>query len=206
VSVDTNRTEPGSRVGQVLDVPAVTRTITLAFEDDPVWGPVFGTGRVGFADREAIWDVMIRAALRHPWSRVVGDAAAVSIWVAPGGTELNEDEEHELVGVMTSRLGAVAADEAMALIERFEDNHPAGTEHAYLSLLATHPDRRGEGLGMALLREDLQRLDDQHLPAYLESTNPANDHRYRSVGFEPVDAFQTLDGARTISTMWRSAR
>ena len=196
----------GSRIAGPADVAAITRTIALAFADDPVWGPAFGGGRVGLADREAIWEVMIRAAVRDPWSRLLDDAGAVSVWIAPGGTELTEAEEHELSAVLSARLGAHAAAEALALMDRFTANHPAEPQHAYLSLLATRPDRRGEGLGMALLGEDLHQLDDRHLPAYLESTNPLNDHRYRSVGFEPVGQFRTIDGGRTITTMWRPAR
>jgi hypothetical protein len=59
---------------------------------------------------------------------------------------------------------------------------------------------------MALLASDLRRIDDLHLPAWLESTNPANDHRYRSVGFEPFGSFRTIDEQHVITTMWRPAR
>jgi hypothetical protein len=59
---------------------------------------------------------------------------------------------------------------------------------------------------MALLAEDLIRLDAEHLPSYLESTNPANDRRYMGVGFEPVGAFRTIDEQRVITRMWRPAR
>jgi predicted GNAT family acetyltransferase len=59
---------------------------------------------------------------------------------------------------------------------------------------------------MALLADDLARLDADHLPAYLESTNPANDRRYQGVGFEAVGAFRTVDEERVITTMWRPPR
>jgi len=38
---------------------------------------------------------------------------------------------------------------------------------------------------MRLLAATLSRVDALGAPAYLESTNPANDKRYQSVGFEP---------------------
>jgi hypothetical protein len=57
---------------------------------------------------------------------------------------------------------------------------------------------------MALLRENLKLVDAERLPAYLESTNPANDKRYESVGFEKIGSFTTPYGA-VVSTMWRSA-
>ena len=195
-----------SRVALPADLAAITRTIALAFTDDPVWGPAFGTGRTTLAERETIWRGLVAAALREPWSRVVDDGAAVSVWIAPGVPELTADEELELGRVLDERLGPAAAEEVHALMERFAIHHPPVPEHAYLSLLATHPDHRGRGLGMALLSDDLRRLDALHVPAWLESTNPANDGRYRSVGFETVGSFETIDGRHAITTMWRPAR
>jgi GNAT superfamily N-acetyltransferase len=153
-----------------------------------------------------IWRIFIAGAVRYPWSRVLGDGAAVSIWIPPGGTELEDPEVERLRAAVDGILGAARAEEYFELAERFEANHGPGEPHAYLSLLATHPDHRGRGLGMGLLSDDLRRLDELHLPAWLESTNPANDSRYASVGFEPVGEFRTIDGQRPITTMWRAAR
>jgi GNAT superfamily N-acetyltransferase len=104
------------------------------------------------------------------------------------------------------RLAADRAGEILELFERFEAAHPTEREHYYLSLLGTHPDRRGSGIGMALLAENLAAIDEQHMPAYLESSNPANDARYERVGFTAVGAFETPDGRRRVTTMWREAR
>jgi predicted GNAT family acetyltransferase len=56
---------------------------------------------------------------------------------------------------------------------------------------------------MALLSENLQRIDAGGAAAYLESSNPANDRRYESVGFRRTGAFTTPDGERAVTTMWR---
>ena len=53
-------------------------------------------------------------------------------------------------------LGPDRARELHELYDRFETNHPTGEPHAYLSLLATHPDHRGRGVGQALLAEILR--------------------------------------------------
>ena len=87
----------------------------------------------------------------------------------------------------------------------FEEAHPRETPHMYLSLLATHPGHRGRGIGQQLLARNLAQFDAAGLPAYLESTNPANDHRYLRAGFRPVGGFRAvLDGA-PVTTMWREA-
>ena len=59
---------------------------------------------------------------------------------------------------------------------------------------------------MALLADNLSRVDQLGLPAYLESTNPANLERYRSVGFEPCGEFALPEGGPVVTTMWREPR
>ncbi len=44
------------------------------------------------------------------------------------------------------------------------------------------------------------------MPAYLESSNPANDRRYEALGFKRIGAFSTPDGQHSVSTMWREPR
>ena len=92
------------------------------------------------------------------------------------------------------------------LLRRFEEAHPRADQHFYLSLLGTQDAHRGRGLGMALLRENLARIDDRRMPAYLESSNPANNHRYESVGFVQIVAFQAPDEGPVVTGMWRDAR
>jgi hypothetical protein len=74
-----------------------------------------------------------------------------------------------------------------------------------LSLWGTHRDHAGRGLGTALIHENLARIDAEHMPAYLESTNPGNLPRYEALGFRRRDEFGPPDGP-VITTMWRDAR
>ena len=57
---------------------------------------------------------------------------------------------------------------------------------------------------MALLADTLEAVDAEGMPAYLESTNPANDARYMRVGFRPVGSVELENGHR-ITTMWRDS-
>ena len=56
---------------------------------------------------------------------------------------------------------------------------------------------------MALLADDLSRIDEDRMPAYLESSNPTNLGRYEGVGFQPVGEFRLPEGNVVITTMWR---
>jgi len=186
-----------SRVATASDVPAVTATLTAAFAGDPLWRWAFPD----LDDLEELWRICITSALRYPWLRIVGDVDAAAVWIPPGGTELTEQEEADLGPMLRSRIGD-RAEAVLELIDRFEQAHPQ-EPHYYLSLLGTHPEHRGRGVGMALLAESLASIDAEGMPAYLESSNPANDARYERVGFRKVGAFTTPDGARTVTTMWR---
>ncbi|HLO34561.1 MAG TPA: GNAT family N-acetyltransferase [Candidatus Deferrimicrobium sp.] len=198
--------QQASRIAGPDDVDSVGRTIALAFAEDPVWGPAMGGTRTTIDEKARIWRIFVAGAVRYPWSRTVDGAAAVSIWLPPGSSELDESQEEGLTMVLVELLGPTGAAEYAELMGRFDANHPQQAPHAYLSLLATRPDQRGRGIGMALLANDLDRLDQLHVSAYLESTNPANDRRYQGVGFEPVGQFRTVDEQRLITTMWRPAR
>ena len=186
------------RVATEADLDGLTATLTAAFAADPLWSWAFPDA----ADLAVWWRFCIRSALRFPWVRVLGDLAAAAVWIPPGAAELTEDEEAQVSPLLRRLVGPRAGD-LMELLERFEESHPEDAEHYYLSLLGTRPDRRGQGLGMSLLEENLARIDAEGVPAYLESSNPQNDARYERLGFRQIGEFTTPDGARRVATMWR---
>jgi GNAT superfamily N-acetyltransferase len=188
------------RVATESDFDGITATLVGAFEHDPLWRWAYPD----FDDLEACWRIYVRAGLLHPWMLVAGDYDAVAVWTPPGEPELPPELEAEMETLIEERAGPRAA-AIMQLLERFEAAHPRDTPHFYLGLLGTHPDRRGRGLGMALLAESLRRIDSEGIPTYLESSNPANDDRYAGVGFRRVGEFTTPDGAHVVGTMWRDA-
>jgi GNAT superfamily N-acetyltransferase len=187
-----------ARVATERDLDGVTETLTAAFSTDPLWG-------WAFPEREKLaiwWRFHISSALRYPWVWTNDDYSAAAVWIPPGGVELTEDEE----GRVESILGDIVGDrapEVIELLERFERTHPHDVPHYYLSLLGTHPAHRGKGLGMTLLEEGLAQIDSEGMPAYLESSNSANDPRYERLGFERVGRFTRPDEAVSVSTMWR---
>jgi GNAT superfamily N-acetyltransferase len=186
------------RVATRADLEAVIQTLWLAFRDDPLWRWAFP----GHDELEPWWRLLIGSALRYPWVWAAGDYSAAAVWIPPGGSELTEGEE-ERVEPLIAQLAGDRAPAVMDLIQRFGDSHPQERPHYYLSLLGTRPDRRGQALGMTLLRHNLALIDAEGMPAYLESSNPENDARYARLGFEPIGEFSTPDASHTVTTMWR---
>ena len=120
----------------------------------------------------------------------------------PGEVEHTKESEQRHIFMAGELLG----DHAGAFLkggELFEASHPRERPHYYLSLLGTHDDHRGKGLGMALLRDSLALIDAQGMPAYLESTNPGNLPRYARLGFAKAGEFILPSGGPKVDTMWR---
>ncbi len=183
----------GPQVVDELAAVAVTETITSAFAADPVWSWAFPAV-------PAWWRLFVDGALEHGSIWAVDDCAAVAIWLRPGEPELGPAQErqaHDLVA-------ALPADQQLRL-EQLDDLFARARPtwpHHYLTLFGTHQAHRGHGIGMRLLAHTLAHLDTTGVPAYLESTNPANLARYASVGFQPLGEF-TLPAGPSVTTMWR---
>jgi GNAT superfamily N-acetyltransferase len=192
------------RAAQEGDIPAVVECLTSAFYDDPVWGhwsfPDEANRREPLSELMRFWTV---AAARHPWVRMTPRAEAVAVWIPPGEPELTSEEE-ERFPALISEVFRERAGEANKLFDGFEEHHP-GEPHYYLSLWGTHRDHAGRGLGTALIEDNLARIDAEGMPAYLESTNPANLLRYEALGFARAGEFGPTAGP-VITTMWREAR
>jgi GNAT superfamily N-acetyltransferase len=186
------------------DLESVVETITSAFYADPTWSWAFPDPAARARQHAAYWRVYIEAAFRQGGVWVTRDCEAATIWIPPGGEELSAAEEDRATTLLRTMLGA-HAEAVIELNERFDAAHPRDQAHWYLTLFGTHSRHRGKGLGMALLRNDLERIDESATPAYLESTNPANDQRYAAVGFERTGSFTTPDDTHVVTTMWRKA-
>lgn len=187
------------------DLAAVTETISLAFHHDPTWSWAFPDPARRQEQYAAFWRLMIKGAMRYPWVLMTDGCASASVWIPPGGTEMAEEDEAQVEPLLQSLVGSRAG-EVAELLERFDAAHPRDEPHFYLSLLGTHPASAGRGSGMALLTENLRRVDRMHMPAYLESSNPGNNHRYERYGFVEVGQFYPPTSDIPVTTMWREAR
>ena len=198
-------TQLEARRASPADCEVVTSITTLAFASDPLWSQAMARSDGSTEHHPRFWRLFIEGALRYPWVWLTAGGEAASIWIPPGGKDMSEEQEEQLTKLANECLGS-AADGYLELLTRFDAAHPRDEPHYYLSLLGTHPDHRGEGIGMALLEHDLALVDADRFPAYLESSNPANNHRYARVGFEIIGEFSYPGGGPVITTMWRPAR
>jgi GNAT superfamily N-acetyltransferase len=191
------------------DLETIGETLSLAFEHDPVWGWAFSDGGSDGRDRErklaalaAAFGFFAVAALEHEWVWLSEEGAAVALWIPPERSEMSAEDAERFPAFVEEVCGPQVGPRVLEMLENFERHHPSGPPHYYLSLLGTHPDHAGKRLGMGLVEANLELIDEEGAPSYLESTNPANLRRYEAVGFRPRRQFELLDGI-SATQMWR---
>jgi GNAT superfamily N-acetyltransferase len=196
---------PGVKLVTEAEAEQVAELFALAFYDDPIWSWAFPDPGTRVEHQRAWWRLFLHSALPYRSVWTTEDGGAASLWIPAGEPELS-DEDAARVEPLLRELTGPHADDVLTLLDHFESNHPRQRPHAYLSLLGTHPDHRGQGKGMGLLAENLAQLDELDMPAYLESSNRSNDRRYERLGFVRVGEFATPGGELTLACMWRAAR
>jgi GNAT superfamily N-acetyltransferase len=198
------------RVATAADVDAITDTIRLAFADDPVWGPALVLPDGSTDHLDPFWRIYVEGGMRFGTVFVTGEPGEIvqstAVWTPPGEAELSEEQEAAITNLITVAFPPDLASSLFELYDRFDAAHPHDVPHAYLGLLATHPDFRGHGIAQQLLAANLAEWDGHGVPSYLESTNPANLHRYRRAGFEENGQFHAVLDDAPITTMWRQPR
>lgn len=192
-----------ARVARADDLEALAETMARAFCSDPVWGWAFADPARKLEQQRVVWGFALRSALDHGWVWMMTGGTAAALWIPPGKPELRREDEERFQPLLEDLLGD-GAPRIIDTFERFDRARPT-EPHYYLSLLATHPDHRGKGIGMGLLAENLALIDEEGAAAYLESTNPANHARYENVGFAKFDEFELGEDGPPVTQMWRDA-
>ena len=130
----------------------------------------------------------------------LGAFEAVALWfpphVEPDGDAVLAEARHSVVEDRQADLFAV--------LEQMDAAHPT-FPHWYLAWLGVDAVRQGMGHGSELLRGRLEVVDRDHLPAYLDNTNPRNIPFYERHGFE-VTGVSQAGASPPLASMLRPAR
>jgi ribosomal protein S18 acetylase RimI-like enzyme len=108
----------------------------------------------------------------------LGDFAAVAIWMPPGA-EANGDA---IVAALSESVPSDKHADTFSVLEQMDAAHP-NEPHWYLPWLGVDAALQGAGLGAALLRHGLARVDADRVPAFLETPNPRTVPFYERHGF-----------------------
>ena len=177
----------------------VVDALVLAFARDPVARFAFPEPTQHRAGFSALVLAMGGAALDHGTAFTLEGFGGAALWLPPG---VGPDEA--AIAACFEHVPPERHATVQAFMEKMSRHHPE-EPHWYLPMIGVDPAQQGRGLGSMLLRHALARVDRAGLPAYLESTNPANVSLYERHGFEVMATIQVGD-APPIFPMLRARR
>jgi GNAT superfamily N-acetyltransferase len=158
------------------DRARVVDTVVAAFRADPAFGYFF-PGKELYDEQAPVFaGHLFDARVRHGTVWVVDGGASVAMWDPPSAVPWKQAPLPPETLVRLKAYDAVV--------------HPTlpTTPYWYLGVLATHPDHSGRRLGRAVMAAGLAAASGAGLPAYLETTNPANVALYRRAGWDVVES------------------
>jgi ribosomal protein S18 acetylase RimI-like enzyme len=187
----------------VRDVGAI---LGRAFAEDPLWAWV-----VRGADREqrlvAAFTAFTSIAARSPGTRllVTTERTAAAVWRAPDQwKDRVRDSAHASLALGRAMRpgGTLRGMRLQSVVTRAHPREP----HWYLEALGALPEARGGGGGARVVQPMLQRCDDEHVLAYLESSNPRNYSFYERHGFVREPELKMPRGCPAMIPMRREPR
>ena len=179
----------------------VVNTLLLAFAADPMMRWLMADSDRYVAAFGLLVDAMGGRAFALGGADYLDDFSAAALWLPPG-ERMGDDAFLPFFTAIAPSDGFAA--EMAAVGELMAVYHPH-EPHWYLPLLGVDAARQGQGLGAILLKYALARADREHMPAYLESSNPKNIPFYERHGFEVIGSIQA-GSSPPLAPMLRVAR
>ena len=191
----------------MADVPAIAADLSAAFSTDPVFNWFLRADARHDSARLKLFQVLIAMGLTDGEVFRPASGGAASIWLP--SESLGPTPFLQELRALPRIIGATGLSRLsrMSAMRRMMDaHHPKTPPHAYLWFLGVRPEAQGLGVGSRMLAAGLARVDAKGLPAYLESSSPANVPLYRRHGFEVVEVLKARPDAPEMWAMWREAR
>jgi GNAT superfamily N-acetyltransferase len=140
-------------------------TLALAFAADPPSRWLFPEPESYLQHFPGFARALSGPSLQRRTAFAIADYAAVALMLPPG----DGPDEETMADLIDEEVHPDRKDDFAEVIEEMSRYHPL-EPHWYIPLIGVEPSRQGQGLGSALLRRSLARVDADGLSAYLEST------------------------------------
>ncbi len=177
------------RIAKQSERERAIQVLTLAFVADPACRWLYPDANGYLEHFPSFARAFGGQAFEHDTAWLTEDLSGASLWFPPGVQPNGE----VLEAVVRETASQASQSDIVAVLEEMDQYHPKDP-HWYLAMIGVDPARQGHGMGAALLRQTLAQVDEQGLPAYLESSNPANVPLYERHGFEVMGEIRSGDG------------
>lgn len=185
---------------------ALTSTLTSAFSTDPYMLYILGSKA---KDPASALHRLYAGWISHIFQSNTGEiihtlpnTESVAVWSPP---ERKEGMVSKLISniALTFLIGWAPARRLAHCTDIINKGHPDGP-CMYLAILGTHEDYQGQGKGADVMKDMLQKCDQQGIPVYTESSNPRNLSFYKRRGFVSQGPVEGLpDDCPLMTRLWR---
>lgn len=190
---------PATSTASPSDRQRVLATVVMGFSSDPLTRWFWPDASTYLRSGEA-YDAFGGGSIDSGTTFVTSNFEGAALWMSPGV----ESDEDRMGKFLEETIAPELLDEVMAVFEKMDSFHPHEACW-YLPLIAVDPAHQGKGFGAALMKAALERVDEDGLPAYLESSNQRNVSLYLRHGFEVMDEIQ-IGSSPVVTPMLRPAR
>lgn len=190
-----------------VDLQGVAQDLSAAFATDPMFDWFMRDDARRDAARLGLFKRLVGMALNDGEVLRPAGGGAASIWLPSeslGPSTLID--ELRVIPTVLAATGFSRLSRMSAMRAAMDKHHPMERPHVYLWFVGVRPEAQGMGVGGRLLTAGLQRVDALGLPAYLESSSPANVPLYRRHGFEVTREIQPRPDSPVMWAMWREPR
>jgi ribosomal protein S18 acetylase RimI-like enzyme len=191
---------PTARVMTAVEAESAIDTVVLAFAADPMARWSWPQSHQYLTTMPKLVRAFGASAFSHGGAFCTDGYVGVALWLPPGV----HPNESALDDVVRTSVSSSILDYVLAVFEQMATYHPKGPRW-YLPLIGVDPAHQGQGHGDGLMRAALERCDRDHVPAYLESSNPRNISLYRRHGFKELWTIQA-GSSPTVVPMLRPPR
>ncbi len=153
-------------------------TLVVAFAADPVERWLYPEAHQYLTHFPAFLSAFGGKAFARETVWRLGAFSGIALWLPPD-VSLHGDA---IVAVLTETVSPEKHEDTFAVLGQMDDAHPK-FPHWYLPWFGVDPALQGRGLGGELMKHCLSVVDNDHLPAYLDSPNPRNISFYERHGF-----------------------
>jgi len=196
------------RRATVADAPKIAQSFAAAFARDPVFDwLVRADGRRQLALQRFFGWILESRTLPHGETWMTADGLAAATWIPPQpeGSATHLAEDLRMLPMIVRLTGVPRLPRGAAMAAAMEHAHPEAP-YFYLAFIGVAPRMQGSGLGTALLKRTLARIDALGTNAYLENSNPRNLKLYERAGFSVLREITARKDAPPVYAMWRPAR
>lgn len=129
-----------------------------------------------------------------------------SLWLPPNvDKQIPIWNSLDIAASMVKHSGVGSITRGMSVDKALAEAKPK-RPHFYLFAIGARAAYHGKGIGGALMKADLERVDAGKMPAYLESSKESNVGFYQQFGFKVTEVVSPPNGSPPLWLMRRDAR